>query len=180
MKLLSAGSMGRAAILCSFLLAGGLSAQEITPTPTPDLSSVSVLFVMVDDHEFGDVPAVLKVFHEHPLLRNVIIVRRQGLSPRLLQQAMTDLLHLMDSGALQNMERDVVATVEYTGSSRAIGTGPPSQWAVRAFQRLVSSPIVQVPEFGMVKAASLGVAAGILRQDAVERRRPNGKGPAGG
>lgn len=134
--------------------------QTVSPEPVPDNAQVSFIMVLVDDHEFGDEPAVLRFFAEGPFARGapLLLVRDRDLSPQLIQAAAQVTLSLMERG-YHRPAADLMVPVPAVG-----GHGRPTPWAVEAQARLRSASHVGVPGIGRHRTASVWVSARMLRQ----------------
>jgi len=152
----------RLAISCGLLLLfpAFVEGQTVSPELVPDDAQVSFLMVLVDDHEFGDEPAVLRFFAEGPFARGapLLLVRDRDLSPQLIQAAAQLTLSLMERGH-HRPDADLMVPVPAVGEH-----GRPAPWAVEAQARLRSASHVGVPGIGRHRTASVGVDARMMRQ----------------
>lgn len=150
-------------IVCGLFLLFPISAaaQSHSPELVPDNASVSFLMVLVDDHEFGEMPAVLRYVQEGPFAGGapLLLIRDRDVSPHLIQAAAQVTLSLMERGH-DRPDADLMVPIPAVGDRGH----PASWWAEDAFGRLQSASPVVIPGIGRHRTASLGIDAGMLRR----------------
>jgi len=95
--------------------------------------------VLVDDHELGEMPAVLRYLQQGPFAGGapLLLIRDRDLSPHLIQAAAQVTLSLMERGH-DRPDTDLMVPIP----SAADGGRPAAWWAEDAFGRLQSASAV--------------------------------------
>jgi hypothetical protein len=135
-------------------------AQAEPVVEVPDQARVSLFLVLVEEHDFGEAPAVVRYFGEEPLsnLNPVVLVRSRGASPMVIQAAGRVVLGMMERG-LPVEGQELAVPVPVTP-----GVDRPAQWAASALANLRSAKPVDLPHLGSHRTLSFGAPAGLVRR----------------